>query len=176
MVDIALSASLSHGSRPPVTRRNLPPINGCRFRECGISAVARRNRGMAFEIVRAGQFEWGVIAGSSTRFPWATAPPNCINMYQLHVVWCLDRAARASESRANAGSLRGRRLRDPCTALRRPDGQERAGLLPAEAQAQARAVQRQQRLLQRRGSSPPLTTAAAARPATAEGYSQSPQM
>ena len=53
--------------------RNLSPIKGIPLRW---SAAARKNRGMASEIARAGRFDWGVIARSSTGFDWAFAPPS----------------------------------------------------------------------------------------------------
>ena len=37
--------------------------------------VARKNRGMAFEIARVGRLEWGVSAGKKTSFQLATVPP-----------------------------------------------------------------------------------------------------
>ena len=39
------------------------------------SAMARKYRGMAFEIACAGRLDWGVSAGLSTLFHWASVPP-----------------------------------------------------------------------------------------------------
>ena len=65
-------SQISHRSRP----RSLGGILLRSTVAASGSAVARRNRGMAFEIARAGRFDWGVSAGSSTPvFHWAIPPP-----------------------------------------------------------------------------------------------------
>ena len=59
MVDIALPGSFSHGSRDRWSRAEyLAPRSTV---AASGSAVARKNRGMAFEIAHAGRFDWGVI-------------------------------------------------------------------------------------------------------------------
>ena len=74
MVNLALSTVLCYGSRPLITGAIL-------FRSKVASpgsAVARKNRSMAFQIACAGRFDWDVEntfhRGNQGCFDWAIAP------------------------------------------------------------------------------------------------------